>query len=75
MVAVLFLGLAVLMHLLLHRTRFGYRAQAMGSNPDAARLAGIPVDRTRILVLVLNWASSPGSPGPCSWASAKPSTQ
>jgi ribose transport system permease protein len=53
MVAVLFLGLAVLMHLLLHRTRFGYRAQAMGSNPDAARLAGIPVDRTRILVLVL----------------------
>jgi ribose transport system permease protein len=52
-VALLFLGLAVLLHLLLHRTRFGYRVQAMGSNPDAARLAGIPVDRTRILVLVL----------------------
>ncbi len=35
------------------RSRFGYRAQAMGSNPDAARLAGIPVDRTRVMVLVL----------------------
>ena len=52
-VAVLFLVLAVALHLLLHRTRFGYRVQAMGSNPDAARLGGIPVDRTRILVLVL----------------------
>ena len=52
-VAVAFLVLAVVMHVLLHRTRFGYRVQAMGSNPDAARLAGIPVDRTRIMVLVL----------------------
>ncbi len=52
-VAILFLLLAVALHLLLHRTRFGYRVQAIGSNPDAARLAGIPVDRTRILVLVL----------------------
>ncbi len=52
-VAILFLILAVALHLLLHRTRFGYRVQALGSNPDAARLAGIPVDRTRILVLVL----------------------
>ncbi len=50
---VAFLALAVGMHLLLHRTRFGYRVQAMGSNPDAARLAGIPVDRTRIMVLTL----------------------
>lgn len=52
-VAIIFLVVAVLMHLLLHRTRFGYRVQAMGSNPEAARLGGIPVDRTRILVLVL----------------------
>jgi ribose transport system permease protein len=52
-VAILFLALAIVLHLLLHRTRFGYRVQAMGSNPDAARLGGIPVDRTRILVLVL----------------------
>ena len=52
-IAILFLALAVALHLLLHRTRFGYRVQALGSNPDAARLAGIPVDQTRILVLVL----------------------
>jgi ribose/xylose/arabinose/galactoside ABC-type transport system permease subunit len=45
--------LAVMMHIVLQRSRFGYRAQAMGSNPDAARLAGVPVDRTRVMVLVL----------------------
>lgn len=50
---VAFLLLAIVMHVLLHRTRFGYRVQAMGSNPDAARLAGIPVNRTRVLVMVL----------------------
>jgi ribose transport system permease protein len=50
---VAFLILAVGMHVLLHRTRFGYRVLAMGSNPDAARLAGIAVNRTRVLVLVL----------------------
>jgi ribose transport system permease protein len=52
-VAIAFVVLAVVMHVVLHRTRFGYRVQALGSNPDAARLAGIPVDRTRIMVLVL----------------------
>jgi ribose transport system permease protein len=52
-VAVAFIILAVAMHVVLHRTRFGYRVQAMGSNPDAARLAGVPVDRTRITVMVL----------------------
>ena len=52
-VAIAFVVLAILLHLLLHHTRFGYRVQAMGSNPDAARLAGIPVDRTRIQVMVL----------------------
>jgi len=51
-VAIAFIVLAIVMHVVLHRTRFGYRAQAMGSNPDAARLAGVPVDRTRVMVLV-----------------------
>ena len=51
--AVAFVLLAVVMHVLLQRTRFGYRVQAMGSNPDAARLAGIPTNRTRVMVLVL----------------------
>jgi ribose transport system permease protein len=52
-VAIAFVLLAVVLHVVLHRTRFGYRAQALGSNPEAARLAGVPVVRTRILVLVL----------------------
>lgn len=52
-VAIAFVVLAVLLHLLLHHTRFGYRVQALGSNPDAALLAGIATDRTRIMVLVL----------------------
>jgi ribose transport system permease protein len=53
MPAVVFLVLAVLMHVLLQRTHFGYRVQATGSNPKAARLAGIPVDRTRLQVAAL----------------------
>jgi ribose transport system permease protein len=52
-VAIAFILLALVMHVVLQRTRFGYRAQAMGSNPEAARLAGVPVDRTRVSVLVL----------------------
>lgn len=52
-VAIAFLLLAVVMHIVLQHSRFGYRAQAMGSNPDAARLAGIPVERTRLMVLIL----------------------
>jgi len=52
-VAIAFVLLAVLLHVLLHHTRFGYRVQALGSNPEAARLAGIDTDRTRIMVLVL----------------------
>jgi ribose transport system permease protein len=52
-VAIIFVVLAMAMHILLHHTRFGYRVQAMGSNPDAARLAGIPIERTRVQVLVL----------------------
>ncbi|CAN5551696.1 ribose ABC transporter permease RbsC [soil metagenome] len=57
-VAVVFVALAVGLHLLLHHTRFGYRVQAIGSNPEAARLAGIPIARTRVQVLVLMGAIS-----------------
>jgi len=48
-----FLVLAVALHVVLHRTRFGYRVQAVGSNPAAARLAGIATGRTRFTALVL----------------------
>jgi ribose transport system permease protein len=51
--AIIFVVLAVVLHVVLQRTRFGFRVQAIGSNPEAARLAGIPAARTRILVLVL----------------------
>ncbi|CAN5790782.1 ribose ABC transporter permease RbsC [soil metagenome] len=52
-VTVSFVVLAVALHLLLHRTRFCYRALAIGSNPEAARLAGVPIARTKIQVLTL----------------------
>lgn len=51
--ALVFLALAVAMHFLLHRTRFGYRVQAVGSNPEAAALAGIPNWLIRLQTLVL----------------------
>jgi ribose transport system permease protein len=50
---IIFLGLVVLLHALLHYTAFGYRVQAIGSNPEAARLVGIPIAKTRLQVLVL----------------------
>jgi ribose transport system permease protein len=43
----------VVLHLMLHKTRFGYRILAIGSNPEAARLAGIPIKQTKILVCAL----------------------
>src|SRR5436853_4298825 len=37
--AVIFLALAVALQVMFQRTRFGYRVQAVGANPEAARLA------------------------------------
>jgi ribose transport system permease protein len=51
--AVLFVALAIIMHFVLHHTRFGYRIQAVGSNPEAARLAGIPTALVRLQTLVM----------------------
>jgi ribose transport system permease protein len=51
--ASVFVVLAIVMHFVLHRTRFGYRVQAVGSNPEAARYAGIPTGRVRLLTLVM----------------------
>jgi ribose transport system permease protein len=48
-----FLLLAIVMHLVLHRTRFGYRVQAVGSNPEAATLAGISNAAVRLQTLAL----------------------
>lgn len=50
---IVFAVLAVAMHVVLHRTRFGYRVQAVGSNPQAAAYAGIPTGKVKLLALVL----------------------
>ena len=57
-VAIVFLALAAALHVLLHWTRFGYRVQAVGSNPEAALLAGIPNAWVRLQTLVLMGAIS-----------------
>jgi ribose/xylose/arabinose/galactoside ABC-type transport system permease subunit len=44
---------AVLTALLLGRTRFGRHIVAVGSNENAARLCGVPVERVRLGVFVL----------------------
>ena len=51
--ALAFLLVAAFLHVLLHRTRFGYRVQAVGSNPEAAELAGIANWAVRLQTLVL----------------------
>lgn len=43
----------VIFGVLLHMTVFGRSVLAMGGNEEAARLAGIPVRRTRLLVFVI----------------------
>lgn len=46
--------LAVIVGFLMRRTVFGRRVVAIGGNPGAARLAGLPVQRTLITVYVLS---------------------
>ena len=44
------LGLAFLAALILHRTQWGDNLRFIGDNQEAARMMGIPVDRSRIMV-------------------------
>ncbi len=57
-VTLFFIAAAVLCHVLLAYTRFGRYVYAVGGNPEAARLAGIRVDRvitsTYVLVALLS---------------------
>lgn len=48
-----FVALAVLSYLLLQRTYFGRTVRAFGSNERAAVLAGLPVNRAKIIVFVV----------------------
>jgi ribose transport system permease protein len=43
----------IVLSITFNRSRFGYRVTALGSNPEGARLAGIPVARVRIQVTAL----------------------
>jgi rhamnose transport system permease protein len=49
----LFLILAVIFALVLHRTALGRKLYAMGANPVAARFSGIPVERIKFGLFVL----------------------
>lgn len=47
---------AVLVHLLLARSIFGYEIRAIGQNPRASRVAGLPVMRVAFLSFILSGA-------------------
>lgn len=51
---IIFAVIAVLGWLLLNRTTFGRRTVALGGNPEAARLAGININRQRLVLFVLS---------------------
>lgn len=48
-----FVGMAVLLQWVYSSTRFGYVVRAIGSNPNAARLSGISIERARLSAEVL----------------------
>ena len=48
----IFMGVAVAVYFLIHRTKFGQAMFAMGGNEEAARLAGVKVDFYRFWVYV-----------------------
>ena len=48
------LGCALLVHVMMKRTVWGYETRAVGENPEAARHAGIPVTGTMLRVALLS---------------------
>lgn len=50
---ILFLGCAVICHVVLRHTRYGRHVYAVGGNPEAARLSGLPVSRIILSVYVI----------------------
>jgi D-xylose transport system permease protein len=52
--ALVFVGFIVLFDFITQKTRFGRSVYAVGGNPEAARRAGINVDRLRIIIFVLS---------------------
>jgi simple sugar transport system permease protein len=54
--ALIAVGLAILVYILLWRTTLGYRIRAVGQNPHASRYAGINVSRHVVVALLLSGA-------------------
>ncbi len=54
MLIVIFAIVAVIGWILLNRTTFGRRTVAVGGNPEAARLAGVNVNRQTVMLYVLS---------------------
>jgi ribose/xylose/arabinose/galactoside ABC-type transport system permease subunit len=52
--ALLLAALAVVAHVLLNKTRFGYHLKAAGGSPDSAERAGVQVSRIRIYVFAIS---------------------
>ena len=50
---VLFAVMAVLFHILLHRTSFGRLVEAIGNNPTAALFSGVRVSRVKFILFLL----------------------
>lgn len=48
----IFIGLIIVFDFIVRKTRFGYQLRAVGGNKDAGEMAGINVDRIKILVFV-----------------------
>lgn len=53
LLAIIWIVLAIAVAFIMNRTVFGRRVLAIGSSKDAARAAGIPVERTLMLVYVV----------------------
>jgi ribose/xylose/arabinose/galactoside ABC-type transport system permease subunit len=66
-ITILFLIVALVAEILLRWTSSGFRLLAIGSNPQAARLVGFHVERTRVLLLAFSGLIA-GLSGVCSVA-------
>lgn len=55
---ILFLVLALIFGLVLHKTTFGRYLYAIGNNEDAARYSGIPVERIKLTIFTLSGVMS-----------------
>lgn len=50
---IIFIGFAILAHIMLRYTRFGRQVYAVGGNPEAARLSGLNVDMITLKVYLI----------------------